>query len=254
MQPLTTVEDPLGETPPSNNIARRAANDLALGLLPLLAVAAGVATVVGLGFDYVLYALTLYALECAVVLRSVPDDLPAPGIGLANRLTLGRSTLVVPLATLALYPATLGQRDYWWIIVVGTAALLLDGADGWLARRHATCTDFGGRFDMELDAFMVLALSVLVWTSSKVGPWVLLIGATRYLFVAAGGIWPRLRGELHPSWRRKVICVAQGIVLLICLGPVVPAALASALSAAALLLLLYSFAVDIRQLTLTPPS
>lgn len=254
MQPLTIAEDPLGATPPSKNIARRAASDLALGLLPLLAVAAGIATVVDLRPDYMLYTLTLYALECALVLRYIPVDLPAPGIGAANRVTLGRSILVMPLAALALYPATPGQRGYWWIVAIGTAALLLDGADGWLARRHAVCTDFGGRFDMEVDAFMMLVLSVLLWTSNKVGPWVLLIGAVRYMFVVAGGIWTGLRGELYPSLRRKLICVVQGVVLLICLGPVVPAVLASALSAGALLLLLFSFAVDIRQLTLTPPS
>ena len=251
---MTIVEDPLGATPPSKSIVRRVANDLALGLLPLFAVATGIAMVLGLGSGYVLYVLILYALECAVLLWAAPADLPTPGIGLANRITLGRSTLVIVLAALALYPATMGQRDNWWIIILGTAALLLDGADGWMARRYTACTDFGGRFDMELDAFMLLALSVLVCTSNKVGPWVVLIGALRYVFIAAGGIWPRLQSKLQPSLRRKAICLVQGVVLLICLGPIVPPALASALSAGALLLLFCSFAVDVRRLTLTPPS
>ncbi len=242
----------MSATVPSTTPARRARNDLALGLLPMLAVAVGLRAILGLSPDYVLVALTLYALECALVLRAVPADLPVPGAGVANRVTLGRSALVMPLAALALYPAASSNRAQWWIILVVAAALSLDGIDGWLARRTGTCTDFGGRFDMELDAFLVLALSVLVWTSNKVGPWVLLIGALRYLFVAAGWIWPTLRGELPPSRRRKWICVVQGITLLVCLAPVVPAAPASALGAGALLLLIYSFAVDVRQLMLAP--
>ena len=160
----------------------------------------------------------------------------------------------MPLAALALYPeAASGNRAQWWIILVGAAALSLDGIDGWLARRTGTYTDFGGRFDMELDAFLMLGLSVLVWTSNKVGWWVLLIGVLRYLFLAAGWIWPALRGELPPSRRRKSICVVQGITLLVCLAPVVPAAPATVLGAGALLLLIYSFAVDVRQLMLAPP-
>ncbi len=244
----------MSATVPSKTPARRARNDLALGLLPMLAVAVGLRTLLGLTLDYVLVALTLYALECALVLRAVPADLPAPGAGVANRVTLGRSALVMPLAALALYPAAAsGNRAQWWIILVGAAALSLDGIDGWLARRTGTCTDFGGRFDMELDAFLMLGLSVLVWTSNKVGWWVLLIGVLRYLFLAAGWIWPALRGELPPSRRRKSICVVQGITLLVCLAPVVPAAPATVLGAGALLLLIYSFAVDVRQLMLAPP-
>ena len=92
---------------------------------------------------------------------------------------------------------------------------------------------------------------MLVWLSDKVGPWVLLIGAFRYLFVAAGWLWPSLRGELRPSQRRKAICTTQGVALLVCLLPVVPATLAAVSAASALLLLTYSFAVDIRQLALT---
>ena len=40
----------------------------------------------------------------------------------------------------------------------------------------------------------------------------------------------------------------QGIVLVICLAPVTPPALATALAASALLLLVYSFVVDTRWL------
>ena len=133
----------------------------------------------------------------------------------------------------------------WWIIGVSTLALVLDGVDGWAARRTRTASAFGARFDMELDAFLLLALSVLVWRSGRTGPWVVLIGAMRYVFVAAGWLWPALQAELPPSQRRKVVCVVQGAALLVGLGPFVPAGVASLTAALALTLLTYSFGVDV---------
>ena len=62
-------------------------------------------------------------------------------------------------------------------------ALVLDRVDGLVARRTGTVSDFGARFDMEVDAFLILALSVYV--ARDYGGWVLAIGAARY---ASG--WP----------------------------------------------------------------
>ena len=45
-----------------------------------------------------------------------------------------------------------------------------------------------------------------------------------------------------------MICVVQGAALLIGLGPIIPAPLASLTLAGALVLLTYSFAVDVRWL------
>ena len=59
------------------------------------------------------------------------------------------------------------ERAHWWIISLGTVAMLLDGTDGRVARRTGTTSAFGARFDMELDAFLLLALSVLVWQSGR---------------------------------------------------------------------------------------
>jgi len=94
---------------------------------------------------------------------------------------------------------------------------------------------------MEFDAALIMALSVLVWRSGRVGPWVLLIGLMRDGFVAAGWLWPALNRELPPSLRRKVGAVVQGIVLLVAVGPIIPAGMAVAASAAGLALLSYSF-------------
>lgn len=227
---------------------RRAGADLAAGLPLLLAVAFATRRLAGLPSAYLLQAAALYALLAALVVRHAPDTLPGRGLGTANRITLGRGALALAIMPLALLPGPLGAPVYWWIIGVSTAAMVLDGFDGWAARRSGTATPFGARFDVELDAALLLALSVLVWRSGRTGPWVLLIGGIRYLFVAAGQVWPALRGALPPRWRRKAIAVTQGVTLLVALGPIVPQWLATWGAAGALALLLWSFAVDVQWL------
>ncbi len=92
-------------------------------------------------------------------------------------------------------------------------ALILDGVDGKVARHTGTSSALGARFDMEVDAFLILVLSVYV--SMSLGPWVLLIGAMRYVFVAAARAMPWLNGELPPSTARKTVAALQGVVLLV---------------------------------------
>ena len=227
---------------------RRAGSDLAVGLALLLAVAAATRSLVDLPTIYFLQSIALYALMGALILRHAPAALTGPGLGAANRVTLVRAALLLPVAALVVQPAIRTDAGYWWIIALCTAAMILDGVDGWMARRTGTSTAFGGRFDMELDAFLMLALSVLVWLSGKVGPWVMLIGGLRYLFVTAGWVWSPLRAELPPSQRRQTVCVIQGVVLLVCLGPIISSAMASAVAGGALVLLIYSFAMDVRWL------
>ena len=227
---------------------RRAVGDLTVGLFAVLVMTAATRWLFGVSDTYVAQSIGLYCGLAVLVLWSPPDTLTGRGLGPANRVTLGRSTLVLPVSALALEPASLTDDLWWWVIGVSTIAMVGDGIDGYVARRTGTSTAFGARFDMEVDSFLTLALSILVWRSGKVGPWILLIGMFRYLFVIAGWLWPALTAELLPSQRRKAVCVIDGVVLLVCLGPVIPSSVASPAAAAALLLLTWSFAVDIRWL------
>ena len=101
---------------------------------------------------------------------------------------------------------------------------------------------------MEIDAFLLLTLSVLLFTGGKLGFWVLGIGLLRYGFVVAGKLYPCLEEDLPPSWRRKIICVIQGVSLLVCLAPVSSAGAALMTATISLGLLLYSFIVDVNWL------
>lgn len=226
----------------------RALTDLGLGLLPLAACALTTSRLLDLPAQYFADVLGIYALLAAVIVRFIPPDLPPPGLGAANQITLVRATLVVPMAALVLQPAPPEMTALWWIAGVAAVAIALDGFDGLVARRNGQETEFGARFDMELDAFLMLVLSALVWRTGRADVRVLLIGAFRYLFVAAGWLWPILTAELPPSFRRKAVCVVQGVALLVCLLPIVPVDLAPRVVAGALVLLAYSFGADVIRL------
>ena len=231
----------------------RALADVALGLLPLAACAFTTSRLLELPPQYFADVLGIYTLMAALIVRFLPPDLPRPGLGAANQITLVRATLVMPVAALMLQPALPSATALWWIVAVSTVAVALDGVDGLVARRRGQETRFGARFDMELDAFLMLVLSVLVWRTGRVDAWVLLIGALRYLFVAAGRLWPLLTADLPASLRRKTICVVQGVGLIVCLAPIVPPELAARGAAGALILLVYSFAVDVIWLIVNSP-
>ena len=234
----------MSKAPSSGGARRQALTDLAAGLGFALLIAVATWRVLDLPATYVVTVGALYAATAALILVTLPDVLPRPGLGPANRVTLVRTIGTLSLAGLIVYVEALGPGGRWWVVGSGTVIMILDGLDGWIARRTGTSTAFGALLDMETDAFLMLVLSTLVWAEGRAGIWVLLIGAMRYLFVGASFILPALRSELFPSFRRKLVCVIQGIALLVALGPIIPAPMALTVSALALAMLTWSFAVD----------
>ena len=121
------------------------------------------------------------------------------------------------------------------LVTLATVALVLDLVDGWVARRTGMATELGARFDGEVDAFLILALSVYV--APECGWWVLAIGAARYLFLAGEWLLPWMRAPLPPRRWRKLVAAMQGVVLTVAAAAVLPLALTQALLLAALALL-----------------
>jgi len=168
-------------------------------------------------------------------------------LGPANRVTLGRGVLVCLIAA-ALFDKTWLAAHAHWLVGAAIVALAADGFDGWVARRTGSASAFGARFDMELDAFLILVLCLGVVALGKTGAWVLAIGAMRYLLVAAMWPWPWLAAPLPESWRRKAVCVWQVASLVCALSPWVMPHVAAPLLWSSLALLGWSFAVDVRWL------
>ncbi len=99
---------------------------------------------------------------------------PGGRFGLANAVTLLRLCGMLVLPWLA--P---GQIVYW-----GAVLFAMDGVDGWIARRAGLAGEFGEFIDKESDAFLTLMLCLLLYRlPESFGPWILLPGLLRYLFV-----------------------------------------------------------------------
>ena len=84
---------------------------------------------------------------------------PAARLGPADWVTLTRATLAVGVAALA---ADSFERDVAvaTLVALASLALALDFVDGQVARRTGTASALGARLDGEVDAFLILALSV----------------------------------------------------------------------------------------------
>jgi phosphatidylglycerophosphate synthase len=163
-------------------------------------------------------------------------------LGPADRVTLLRATLAGGVTALVADSFT-RPEPLAVLAPLVAVALLLDAVDGWVARRTHTVSELGARFDMEVDAYLILVLSVFL--ARPVGWWVLAIGLMRYVFVAAGWVLPWLREPLPLRYWAKVIAAIQGGVLVIAAADVLPRALTVVAVAAALALLVGSFGRDV---------
>jgi phosphatidylglycerophosphate synthase len=221
------------------------ARSLALaGAATLLLVLGGVVrTVPGLA-GLMLFIGLVFACE-----RLLAGNHPFPRLGAANRITLARAGVACLIAGRVLDPVPLGEADRWMVVALAGLALLLDGTDGWAARRQGLASAFGARFDMEIDAFAIAVLAITAVKAAAVPYWVLAIGAMRYLYLGAERVFPALLRPLPPRGfadrRRKTIAVVQSLALLCSLAPATPPYWAMAVSGVALGLLAYSFAADI---------
>lgn len=173
-------------------------------------------------------------------------------LGPADLVTLARAVLVGGVTALVGEGLATGRTAVAALVVLAAVALALDAVDGQVARRTRTASPLGARFDMEVDAFLILVLSAHV--AGLVGAWALAIGAMRYAFVAAGWVLPWLRGPLPPSYAAKTVAALQGVVLLVASAQVVGHLLAVVLVAAALALLSWSFGRDVLRLRRKAPA
>jgi phosphatidylglycerophosphate synthase len=163
-------------------------------------------------------------------------------LGAADWVTLARAALVVGVAALVA-DSFAESVPVALLVTLASIALVLDAVDGQIARRTGTTSALGGQMDGEVDAFLILVLSVYVARSA--GAWVLAIGFMRYAFLAGGYALPWLREPLPPRYWRKVVCAAQGIVLTVAAAQVLPSTVADAALGVALVLLAESFGRDV---------
>ncbi|MFF7352337.1 MULTISPECIES: CDP-alcohol phosphatidyltransferase family protein [Streptomyces] len=228
----------------NNTYGARLQQETAVGAGVQLLLLALLGTAIGMGPAGWLTGLAFAFATWAVLARALHRS-RLRSFGPANRVTLGRATLVGGVTALvadsfeSAPPVTL-------LVGLTAVALILDGVDGKVARRTGTSTALGARFDMEVDAFLILVLSVYV--SMQLGPWVLLIGGMRYAFVAAARYAPWLNAPLPPSFARKTVAAIQGICLLVAGAELLPRPANLTIVLLALGSLVWSFGRDVRWL------
>jgi phosphatidylglycerophosphate synthase len=211
--------------------------------LLLIAALAGTVALSGSGLTATgwIVGLTCGAIMNAALARGLSHyrrDRLAP----ADWVTLARATLVVGLAAL-IADSFARQVPIAMLVSLTVGALTLDAVDGWVARRTRTTGGLGAHFDAEVDAFLILILSIYVARSA--GLWVLAIGVARYAFLIAGWPLPWMRAELPPRFWRKVVAATQGMVLAVAAAHILPRDVTQAALITALVLLAESFGRDV---------
>jgi phosphatidylglycerophosphate synthase len=250
---LLISPDCLAATPVTEPIARQSRRPVravhagpVTGLVAqmlLIAAIAGAVAVSGVGLNLTGWVV---GIACGVItnlaLAHALAHYRADRMSPADWVTLARATLAVGVATLV--AASFGEHVQVAVLVsLATIALILDALDGWVARRTQTEGALGARFDGEVDAFLILVLSVYV--ARTAGAWVLAIGAARYVFFAAGLPLCWMRAPLPPRYWRKVVCATEGVVLVVAATGVLPPALTTVVLLVALALLAESFGRDV---------
>jgi phosphatidylglycerophosphate synthase len=211
------------------------------GLAVLAVLLATLSGTVGIGVAGWLAGST-YGLVLTIALSTGLRRAGMRKLGPANVVTLSRALLVGGVT--ALVANSVNHPVPTAVVVALVAvALSLDGVDGQVARRTGSTSALGARFDMEIDAFLILVLSVFV--AGSLGWWTVAIGAFRYVFVAASWACPWLTAALPPKFSRKVVAAVQGVVLVVATAGLLPHAVTFAAVAAALASLTWSFGRDI---------
>src|SRR5262249_22282257 len=100
---------------------------------------------------------TAYGLATWAILTNALRRARGRSFGAANGVTLARATLVGGVTALVVN-AVGGRTPLAVLITIATVALILDCVDGQVARRTGTVSKLGARFDMEVDAFLILVL------------------------------------------------------------------------------------------------
>jgi phosphatidylglycerophosphate synthase len=167
-------------------------------------------------------------------------------LGPADVVTLGRAVLVVGVTALVADGGSHGGV----LVALAAVALALDLVDGQVARRTGTASAFGASLDMEVDAWLILVLSVHV--APEVGWWVLAIGLARYALAVAAALLPVLRRPVPVRRWAKVVAAVQGVALLVVSTGWLPIPVSRVLLGVALLLLVESFAHQVRWLVRHP--
>lgn len=111
------------------------------------------------------------------------------------------------------------QMGAWldtWVLAFIIPALMMDGLDGYLARKYNQQSHYGAYFDMETDAFYVAVLSLWWWSEGVGGWWMAGLAALRYVYALA------IRLPFLPQKQEKSSRFAKTIAVVLMVGLLFP--------------------------------
>ena len=134
---------------------------------------------------------------------------------LADYITLFRFTLVIGMS----YLIVVKNETNLLIQLIIILAILLDGVDGFCARRFGSSTS-GALLDMEADSIITLVLCLISVHIFKLPLWICMIGLWRSVYVLLCK-FNLVQSRIHPksSLFGKSICVITLSVLIFNLSP-----------------------------------
>ena len=156
---------------------------------------------------------------CVYAVAAIAALFPLEGKGALRAPNLVSLTRLLG-AAYALLSAALILPGGWVLFAVVAAGSASDFADGALARKMGP-TPFGGKLDMELDAFNMYALSITGFLLLQARTRILALGLMRYCYVFALLILPPA-GHM-PRWARltaKSVCALTVAALVGVVAPV----------------------------------
>ncbi len=128
--------------------------------------------------------------------------------GYANWVTIFRLSVLLSLGIFY------NNYDGVTIAYIAAFALILDGVDGFLARKLKTASNFGATLDGESDAFFVLLFSVIVYALDYVDAWIMWVGMLRYIYVLVCYlVWQDVLDEPVSYLRKTIAVVIMGVIL-----------------------------------------
>ena len=128
------------------------------------------------------------------------------------------------------------------IFIIMTTAVLLDGLDGFLARKRGESSTLGGYFDMEVDAFFVLIMCFYYFNFEGTGWWILVPGVLRYLYKVLTTI---LLKPNYVETKRKYASYIAGIFFIVlCMGIIVEGEIIKYCLMIGSLLIVFSFGIS----------
>lgn len=174
------------------------------------------------------------------------SEVPRPAIGIANSITLVRGFSVALLGGFALTNARTDVLAHLPALLY-TINLLLDLADGAVARATEKRSALGEVLEHELDSLGVLVASAVLVSTGTLGLWFVAVGVARYLFVGSAWIRRSLGKPSYPlvhSRSGRLLAGSMMAFLAVSLWPAMPAELIRAVAPPLSAFFLAGFARD----------